>query len=205
MMDQRPTVALLDDDPSVRRSLERLIRAEGFDVAAFDHAQTFLESNHQDFSCLVLDVKMPGIDGMDLHSCLGAHGIDLPVIFLTGHGDVPMSVEAMKRGALDFLLKPVDSAGLIRAIRIAVEEGRLRRNARIEAGVVADRVGSLTPRELEVMRHVISGKLNKQVADALGISEKTVKVHRGRVMSKLGVVSVADLVRLSQKANIRPA
>ena len=152
----------------------------------------------------MLDVRMPGLDGMDLQALLAERGFDLPIIFLTGHGDIPMSVRAMKRGAFDFLTKPVDEEVLLAAVRQALLRNRADHRGRLEAEALRARLGTLTPREHEVMRRVIAGSLNKQIAAHLGIAEKTVKAHRGQVMRKLGVTTVAELIQACQQAEIRP-
>lgn len=199
-------VYVVDDDASFRKSLLRLLKAHGFAAQAYDSAPDFLKSGLADRAgCLVLDVRMPGLSGLDLQEELARADCAMPVIFLTGHGDIPMSVQAMKKGAVDFLTKPVDEDSLLEAVRNALSrnEKQLRERAEIEA--VRGRVGALTEREFEVMRHVIAGQLNKQIGDRLGVVEKTIKVHRARVMEKMGVPSVAELVRLCSLAGIEPA
>jgi two-component system, LuxR family, response regulator FixJ len=199
-------VYIVEDDPSFRKSTERLIRAAGFETLAFGSAKDFLEQSAlRRPACLLLDVMLPDMDGLDLQRRLMEKGCPMPIIFMTGHGSIPMSVEAMKKGAVDFLPKPFDAGALRQAIARAVEQDF--------AGLVkesrADRIrlllDTLTPRELEVLRWVISGRLNKQIALALGTTEKTIKVHRGRMIHKMGVSSVADLVRLAESAGILPA
>jgi FixJ family two-component response regulator len=150
----------------------------------------------------VLDVAMPGLNGLELQKTLAAKGSAMPIIFLTGHGDIPMSVQAMKRGAVDFLTKPVNDTDLLEAVRAAIEKDRVTRRARAEIAEIQQRLATLTPREHEVLEHVLSGQLNKQTAADLGIGEKTIKVHRARMMEKMKVHSVADLVRLAEKAGI---
>ena len=201
-----PAVHVVDDDASFRKSLLRLLKAHGFAAQAYDSALDFLKSGlAARTGCIVLDVRMPGLSGLDLQAELAKAECAMPVIFLTGHGDIPMSVQAMKKGAVDFLTKPVDEENLLVAIRNALSrnEKHLRERAEIEA--VGGRVGTLTERELEVMRHVIAGELNKQIGERLGVVEKTIKVHRARVMEKMGVPSVAELVRLCALAGIAPA
>ncbi|MDN5849840.1 MAG: response regulator [Nitrococcus sp.] len=201
-LDQRlpPTVFIVDDDESVRRGLARLIKSAGMAVVSFASAQEFVQSYPRDVpGCLLLDIQMPGMSGLELQEQMARYQIDLPVIFLTGHAEVPASVRAMKRGATDFLQKPVDGQVLIETISQAMATNRL---AREKGRVVKDiqrRVERLTEREREVMEGVIAGLLNKQIADRLQIAEKTVKVHRRRVMEKLVVKSVAELVRLVTK------
>ncbi len=200
MKDRSGIVFLLDDEPGMLKALERLLRAEGFDVRPFARARDFLEAYRPgEDGCLVLDVSMPELDGMELHRQLAQAGISLPVVFLTGRGDIPMSVRAMKAGAVDFLTKPVNDSDLLRAVRAALRGADERRAAIAEAAVLGARFQRLTPREREVMGGVVAGKLNKQIAADLGTGEQNVKVHRGRVMRKMGVSSVADLVRAAQK------
>ncbi|MCC6355604.1 MAG: response regulator transcription factor [Verrucomicrobiae bacterium] len=200
MKDRPGIVFLLDDEPGMLKALERLLRAEGFDVRPFARARDFLEAYRPgEDGCLVLDVSMPELDGMELQRQLAQAGISLPVVFLTGRGDIPMSVRAMKAGAVDFLTKPVNDSDLLRAVRAALREADERRAAIAEAAVLGARFQRLTPREREVMGGVVAGKLNKQIAADLGTGEQNIKVHRGRVMRKMGVSSVADLVRAAQK------
>jgi FixJ family two-component response regulator len=199
-------VYIVEDDPSFRKSVERLIRVAGYDVVAFESAGSFLAQHSiRQPGCLLLDVQLPGIDGLSLQQKLTESGINLPIIFMTGHGTIPMSVQAMKRGAVDFLPKPVETRNLLSAVAAALE--RAGRNVReaLELSRITALFDTLSSREKEVMRWIITGKLNKQIAYALGIAEKTVKVHRSRVMQKLKVSSVAELVRLAAKANIAPA
>jgi FixJ family two-component response regulator len=197
------TVFLVDDDPGVLKALSRLLRARGYDVQSFTSAADFL-SNHDTRipGCAVLDVSMPDLDGLELQQALTEGGSRRPVIFLTGHGDIPTSVRAMRAGAIDFLTKPVIDADLLAAIARAAILDSESRQASAERESVNARFAMLTPREHEVMTHVIAGRLNKQIAGDLGTVEKTIKVHRGRVMEKLGVRSVADLVRLAGKVGI---
>lgn len=200
------TVFLVDDDGSVRRGLSRLLKATGHQVEAFVSAEAFLAAVRPDRpGCLILDVRLPGVDGMDLQRRLRQAGYSLPIVFLTGHGTVPMSVQAMKDGAIDFLTKPVNDNELLAAVDQALERDRRARAEQTETALLRKRIEKLTPREFEVFTFVIAGQLNKQIAQALRISEKTVKVHRARVMEKMGVESVADLVRLAEKAGVRPA
>ena len=185
------------------KALSRLLRARGYDVQAFTSPQAFLVDHDASMpGCAVLDVSMPGLDGLELQQALSAEGSQRPVIFLTGKGDIPTSVRAMRAGAIDFLTKPVNDADLLAAIARAVKEDARTRHANAEFDQIKARFAILTPREREVMTHVIAGRLNKQIAGDLGTVEKTIKVHRGRVMEKLGVRSVADLVRLAEKAGI---
>ena len=199
-----PTVFIVDDEAPVRKALSRLLRATGFAVAAFASPGEFLAQHdlHKP-GCLVLDLMMPGVNGMELQRALARKGSVLPIIFLTGHGDVPQSVQAMKGGALDFLTKPVNDEQLLAAIRVALEKDRVARREQAELSKIRERLATLTPREQEVLKHVVTGKLNKQIADDLGVVEKTIKVHRARVMTKMKVQSVAELVRLAERSGIR--
>jgi len=199
-----PIVYLVDDDASVLRGLSRLLAAAGLEVAAFDSPKEFLD----DFDpaapgCLVLDVAMPGLSGPDLQQALAARRSELPIVFLTGHGDIPTSVQAMKRGAADFLTKPVDEETLLAAIRNALEKDRALREAREGLARIERRLAALTPREREVLERVVAGRLNKQIAAELGTVEKTIKVHRASVMRKMGVRTLADLVRLAGRAGVK--
>jgi FixJ family two-component response regulator len=201
MSNAMPTVVVVDDDPAVLKSLSRLLRAAGLNVATFGSPQEFLEQHDPRVpGCLVLDVAMPGLNGLELQEALATKGSAIPIVFLTGHGDVPTSVQAMKRGALDFLTKPVNDDHLLEAIRVAIEKDCSARQARAELDDLLERLATLTPREREVLTHVVSGQLNKQIANDLGTVEKTIKVHRARVMEKMKVASLADLVRLVERA-----
>lgn len=201
-----PIVFVVDDDPSIRKSLDRLIKSAGFAVETFATAHEFLERHsHKRSSCLVLDVKLPGLNGLELQEKLLSQEHAMPIVFITGHGDIPMSVKAMKKGAIDFLTKPFDDKDLLDAVQQALQRDSNAWTARDERKDIQRRLESLTPREYEILTHVITGMLNKQIAFALNISEKTVKVHRGRVMEKMGVDSVAELVRLTEKVGIKPA
>ena len=191
------TVFLVDDDPAVLKSLERLMRSAGLAPRGFSGPDAFLAAfDPRSAGCIVLDVSMPGRDGLTLQEALVERGSELPVLFLTAHGDVPRSVRAMKRGAVDFLTKPVDDEVLLEAVRGALRADRQRREGREDRGRVRDRLATLTERERQVLDGVIAGRLNKQIAGALGIAEKTVKIHRGRVMEKMQASSVAELVRM---------
>ena len=198
------TVFLIDDDSSVRRALTRLIKSAGYAVQAFSSAEDFLRSRAADDgpACLVLDVSMPGLTGLDLQRELRSAQTLLPIIFITGQGDIPMSVRAMKDGAVDFLPKPVQDKVLLNAIGQALERARLDRAARIEFHDILRRLDSLTPHEREVMQMVVHGHLNKQIAFELGTVEKTVKVHRARVMEKMEVKSLAELVHVAERAGL---
>jgi FixJ family two-component response regulator len=205
MTDEEGVVYVVDDDSAVRKGLARLLRSAGLAVETFASAAAFLaRDRYQGVACILLDVRMPRVGGMELQADLAAQNNDLPIVFLTGHGDIPMSVAAMKKGALDFLTKPVDEDVLLDAVHQALRHHRASRSERQEAQAVRARLESLTPREQEVLRCVITGALNKQIAAHLGIAEKTVKIHRGRVMKKLGLTTVAELIQACQRAGIRP-
>jgi len=200
-----PMVFIVDDDASVCKGLERLIKSIDFKVETFASAEEFIQrKTYRGPSCLVLDVRMPGLSGIDLQKELVKKEISLPIIFITGHGDIPMSVKAMKDGAIDFLPKPFDEKDLLSAIDKAIDRDIQRRKQQAEKVKIQRRINILTPREYQVLRWVITGMLNKQIAYKLGITEKTIKVHRGRVMQKMQVVSVAELVRLAEKCGITP-
>jgi len=194
------TVFVVDDDAAVLKGLARLLRSAGLTVATFVSPREFLECHNPNApGCVVLDVAMPGLNGLELQQTLMARGQELAIIFLTGHGDIPMSVKAMKQGAVDFLTKPVDDDDLLRAVRVAIEKDRVQRQAHAAIAEIQQRLAALTPREREVMQYVISGHLNKQTAAELGTVEKTIKVHRARVMEKMKVHSVAELVHLAER------
>jgi FixJ family two-component response regulator len=189
-------VSVVDDDALVLRSLGRLLRSAGFAVRTYPSAQAFLaQSADAAPGCVVLDLSMPGLSGLELQRALAASPDPQPVVFISGRSDVPSSVAAMKAGAVDFLVKPFDEQTLLDAVRAAVEKDRAARTARDEHSRIARRVAALTPREREVLARVVDGKLNKQIAAELGTAEKTVKVHRARMMRKMGVDSLAGLVR----------
>jgi FixJ family two-component response regulator len=197
------TVFVIDDDTAVREALQSLLRSVGLRVATFASAREFLTSQRPDApACLVLDVRLPGLSGLDLQRELAAVEIDLPIIFITGHGDIPMSVQAMKAGAVEFLTKPFRDQDLLDAIAQALEQDRAARAQRAGLAELRERYEQLTPREREVMGLVVSGLLNKQIAAELGVSEITIKVHRGQVMQKMGAESLADLVRMADKLSI---
>jgi FixJ family two-component response regulator len=199
------TIFVVDDDASMRKSLLWLLRSAGWHAEAFASAEEFLaQPPFSGTGCLILDVRMPNVTGPQLRDQLDARNSLLPIIFLTGHGDVPTSVDAMKKGAVDFLLKPVDDQVLLQAIQLAVQRHRAAQANVRELHAIRDRVARLSAREYEVMEYVIAGCLNKKIADALGIAEKTTKIHRGRVMQKMEVNSVAELVHLCQIVDISP-
>ncbi len=196
-------VYIVDDDPAVLKGLSRLLRSAGYAPAPFISAREFMQHYRPDSpGCLVLDVSMPGITGLELQRWLLQINSPLPVIFLTGRGDIPMSVLAMKQGAVDFLTKPVNEEDLLKAMGEALKREREARSSRVETGAIQARLAKLTPREREVLEHVVAGQLNKQIAAELGIVEKTIKVHRARVMNKMGVRSLAELVRVAERVGI---
>jgi FixJ family two-component response regulator len=198
-----PTVFVVDDYAPGRRSISRLLRAAGFVVAAFASAEEFLAHyDPQAPGCLVLDLAMPAVSGLELQSILAEKGSLLPIIFLTAHGDIPKSVQAMKHGASDFLTKPVNDEDLLAAVRVAIEKGRALRREQAELSEIRARLATLTPREREVLKYVVAGKLNKQIAGDLGTVEQTIKIHRAHLMQKMRVQSVAELVRLTERCGI---
>ena len=200
MNDISPIVFVVDDDRDVLKSLGRVLRSAGLAVVTFSSPSDFLEQHDpQVAGCLVLDVAMPGLNGLELQQALTAKGSAIPIIFLTGRGDIPMSVQAMKGGAVDFLTKPIHDEDLLKAVHIALEKDRIEGQSRAELDEIQERLATLTPREGEVLTHVVSGQLNKQIANDLGTVEKTIKVHRARVMEKMKVNSVAELVRLTER------
>jgi len=196
-------VYIVDDDSSVCRALARLIRSIGFSAETFRSAQAFLDHPLTDSAaCLILDIRLPGPSGLELQDTLSRVGRDLPIVFITGHGDVPTTVRAMKGGAVDFLQKPFDDGELLGCVQRALAKSREQRAERAERTQLQLRLDTLTPREREVLLHVVTGQLNKQIAGDLGIAEKTIKVHRGRVMQKMQAGSVADLVRMVEKLGL---
>lgn len=198
-----PTVHLIDDDPAVLKGLSRLLRSAGMTVLTYASPSQFMNCRDPDVpGCLVLDIAMPGLSGLQLQQLLTDQGHEPAIVFLTGHGDIPMSVQAIKRGAVDFLTKPVTDADLLKAVTAAIEKDRTQRQARAQIAEIRQRYATLTPREREVLQHVIAGHLNKQTAANLGTAEKTIKVHRARVMGKMKVDSVAELVRLAERASL---
>jgi RNA polymerase sigma factor (sigma-70 family) len=199
-MTGNPVVFVVDDDPSVRSSLKFLISSEGLQVESFDSADSFLRRKPPDApTCLVLDVRLRGLSGLDFQRELAAKNIRIPIVFITGHGDIPMTVRAMKAGAIEFLTKPFRDQDLLDAVRIALERDRARREQEKEVADLQQRFKSLTPREQEVISMVASGMLNKQIAGQLGVAENTVKVHRSRAMEKMHAQSFAELVRMIEK------
>jgi FixJ family two-component response regulator len=199
-------VFLVDDEAELRQALTRLLKAEGLDVEGFGSALEFLARiTEETTGCLVLDLAMPGLDGLEVQQRVAATGAKLGIVFLTGHGDIPTSVRAVRAGALDFLTKPVRRNDLLRAVHAALAHANEQHAAAAVNTNLRARYARLTPREREVFTHVIAGKLNKVVAAHLGTTEQTIKVHRARVMEKLAVDSVADLVRVAQQLGVKPA
>jgi FixJ family two-component response regulator len=204
---QKGTIFVVDDDPLVRKGVQRLLKSAGYFTETFPSAKEFLESGHSSEgpACLILDVKMPGLSGFDLQEELSAASYAMPIIFITGHGDIPSSVKAMKNGAVDFLSKPFEDQDLFDSISVALKKDSITRTVLSERRIIQQRLDQLTLREYEILTFVITGVLNKQIAGILNISEKTVKAHRGKVMTKMGVSSVAELVRITEKLGIKPA
>ncbi len=206
MTEQSPIVFVVDDDASIRDALKSLIRSVGLRVELFGSPTEFLEflrANRPDApSCLVLDVRLRGMSGLDLQRELAEADIHIPIVFITGHGDIPMSVRAMKAGAIEFFPKPFNDQDLLDAIQAGIEEDRTRRQREAEAAMLQGRLESLTPREREVLPLVVSGWLNKQVAAEIGTTEATVKVHRSQLMKKMGADSLPELVRMAEKIGI---
>jgi len=199
-MSSAPVVFVIDDDPSVRSTLKFLIGTVGLDAESFASTDDFLDRKLPDApSCLVLDVRLRGLSGLEFQGVLAARNIRIPIIFITGYGDIPMSVRAMKSGAVEFLTKPFRDQDLLEAIRIALDRDRARREQKREISEIQGRFSSLSAREQEVVCMVVAGKLNKQIAGELGTAENTVKVHRSRAMEKMNAQSLADLVRMLEK------
>jgi len=203
MTEPAPIVFVVDDEPSVRRAIKRLVESEGLRVELFGSAPEFLQGRRPDApSCLVLDIKLPGITGLDFQHQLSEAGIRIPIIFITGHGDIPMTVRAMKAGAVEFLTKPFLGENLLDAIQVALERDRTRRQQESKIAVLRERFDSLTPREQEILPLVVSGRPNKQIAADLGTSEITIKVHRGSIMRKMQAEYLADLVRMAGRLRL---
>ena len=203
MTEAAPVVFVVDDDPSVRRAIQRLVESVGLQVELFGSAQEFLRSKRPDApSCLVLDVRLPGISGLDFQRELADANIHIPIVFITAHGDIAMTVRAMKAGAVEFLTKPFRDQDLLDAIHLALQRDQARRLKDSEVAKLRDRHESLTPREREVLPLVVSGLPSKQIADTIGATEATVKVHRSQLMRKMGANSVADLVRMAEKLRL---
>jgi FixJ family two-component response regulator len=205
MTNSAGVVFVVDDDASMRESLKNLIRSIGLRVETLASAQEFLRAKRGDEpGCLILDVRMPGLSGLDLQKRMAEAGVELPIIFLTGHGDIPMSVRAMKAGAVEFLTKPVREQDLLDAVQQALERDRAVRNQRMKLEGLRERFDSLTPKERDVMGKVVAGLLNKQIAGELGMSETTVKIHRHQVMEKMKAASLAELVRMADHLRVYP-
>lgn len=200
---QNGRIYILDDEPEMVKALTRLLQARHFEVRGFTSVNAFLEASRPgEAACFILDVAMPELDGMELQRRLSQQGILIPIIFLTGHGDIPMSVRAIKAGAVDFLTKPVDAAALINAVRVALALAENRRQSAMQVAELNERFESLTPREREVMGLVVSGRLNKQIAAQLGTGEQNIKLHRSHIMKKMGVESLASLVRAAERLGL---
>lgn len=206
MRETEPIVFIVDDDESVRKALSRLIKSVDLKVETFSSANDFLKRDPYDGpACLVLDIRMPGLSGLDLQAELAKSERTSSIVFITGHGNIPMSVQAIKAGAVDFLEKPFEEQDLLDAVHLAIQKDRAVKEKLAELRKIQERVESLTPREREVFALVVTGMLNKQIAFEMGISEKTIKVHRARVMQKMQADSLADLVRMAEKASVHAA
>jgi FixJ family two-component response regulator len=202
--DQQPLVLVVDDDASLRNALNNLFRSVGLQTELFASASELLQSKLPDVpSCLVLDIRLPGVSGLDFQAELARANITIPIIFMTGHGDIPMTVRAMKAGAIDFLTKPFRDQDMLDAVTSAIEADRKRRAREVELADMRSRLAELSPRELEVMTLVTAGLMNKQVAAETGLAEITVKIHRGHIMKKMGARSLADLVRMAEVLGVR--
>jgi len=205
MTESEPIVFVIDDDASVRDALRSLIRSVGLQVELFSSGQEFLKRKRPDMpSCIILDVRLPGISGLDFQCRLAADNLNIPIIFVTGHGDIPMSVRAMKQGAVEFLTKPFRDQDLLDAIQLALERDQTRLQEEAKTAKLQERFESLTPREREVLPLVVAGLPNKHVAAEIGTSETTVKVHRSQLMRKMGAESLADLVRMAERIGLNP-
>jgi FixJ family two-component response regulator len=205
MIPAAPIIHVVDDDTSFRTAVTRLLRAVKYEVRGYASAADFMNSDASDApGCIVLDLQMPGANGLELQQWIASIDEPLPIIFISGNGDIPASVRAMKAGAVDFLIKPVERETLLGAVQIALDRDANERKARANLRALRKRYETLTPREREVLAHVLSGKLNKQTAFALGTTERTIKAHRGSIMDKLGVQSVADLTRFARDLGIEP-
>ena len=203
MAEPSSIVFVVDDDPSIRRAIKRLVESVGLHVELFGSATEFINGTHPDVaSCLVLDIRLPGISGLDFQRELVQAKKDIPMIFITAHGDIPMTVRAMKAGAVEFLTKPFRDQDLLDAIQVGLERDRVRRQRQAETAMLRERLESLTPREREILPLVVSGLLNKQVAAEIGATEATVKVHRSQLMKKMGADSLPELVRMTEKIGI---
>lgn len=204
-MPEKPTVYLLDDEPSLLKALSRILRAHGFDVMTFEKTDDFFEHERSPgLACLILDLAMPGLDGLEVQQRLAEMQDRLPIVFLTGHGDIPTSVKAIKAGADDFLSKPVKGDDLVSAVNSALNRAKIQQAEDLEIASLRKRLEQLTPRQREVFQYVIAGKMNKIIAADLGTGEQNIKVHRRRVMRKMGVKSLAELVRTADRLGIKP-
>jgi FixJ family two-component response regulator len=204
MNDHSGVVFVIDDDASLRRAIQRVLGSVGLHVELFGSAREFLAASRPDvLSCVVLDIRLPGMSGLDLQCELTSAGIHIPLIFITSYGDIPMSVRAMKAGAVEFLTKPFRDQDLLDAIQLALKRDKLRRESEADVQSLRERFASLTPREREILPLVVSGLLNKQIAASIGTSEATVKVHRSQLTRKMGAQSLADLVRMAERIGIR--
>jgi FixJ family two-component response regulator len=200
MNQNKAVVILVDDDLSVRKSLSRLLNVAGFNIKTFASTQEYLENSASELpDCLILDVRLPGVDGLEFQKMLAEQKSSPPIVFITGHGDIPMSVRAMKAGAVDFLAKPFSDEALLNAVAQAVKKSCQEKASILDIADIHQRLALLTPREKEVLTCVVAGHLNKQIASIMGVAEKTIKVHRGHIMHKLKVQSVAELVRMQEK------
>jgi FixJ family two-component response regulator len=205
MTEAKPTVVIVDDDPAIRESLRSLVRSVGLEVEVLASVPEFLKAGRPDgTTCLVLDVRLPGKSGLDLQRDLAAANMEVPIVFITGHGDIPMSVQAMKGGAIEFLTKPFRDQDLLDAIQLGLARDKARRESARMLAALRERFESLSPRERQVMAEVVKGRLNKQIAGDIGISEITVKVHRGQVMRKMRAASLPDLARMADKLQLVP-
>ncbi len=206
MTHRKPLIYVVDDDASVCRALALLLSSHGFKVHAFRRAEDFLTFKHLKVpSCLVLDISLPGINGLALQDAMAQRQLDIPIVFITGHGDVPKSVRAIKSGAIDFLLKPFANQTLLNAVLQAIAKSRIQNKKEAQIEQIKKRIKTLSPRELEVFRFVARGMLNKQIASKRGTSLQTIKVHRSRVMQKMRAKTVTELIHFAQKAGITPA
>jgi FixJ family two-component response regulator len=206
MSDDKAVVYVIDDDESIREALRSLLATVGLDVRTFPSTRDFLEAKRPDApACIVLDVRLPGVSGLDFQTELSRSDINFPIIFISGHGDIPMTVRAIKAGAIEFLTKPFREQELLDAVQTGIQQDRLRRQSAAGMAGLQERFGSLTTREREIMAHVVTGRMNKQIAADLDLSEITVKVHRGNVMHKMAAKSLADLVRMADRLGLSVA
>lgn len=202
MNQEDATVYVVDDDDSVREAIRNLLRSVGLKVESFRTAQDFLANDRRGLGCLILDVRLPGASGLELQRQLIERDREIPIIFITGHGDIPMSVKAIKAGAVEFLTKPFRDQDLLDAVQQAIDRDRETRSREHEMSDLRERYASLTPREIEVMKHVVRGLINKQIASEMGVTESTVKMHRGQLMLKMKAESLADLIRAAERFSL---